>query len=201
MNTAIYVRVSTKDQNLGMQLDEIKRLIKARGWIGNVTTFKDPGFSGVDSTRPEYNRMLKLCREGKFKRVVVWKLDRLGRSLVDLVNVMNEFNERGIDLVSLQDSVDTSTTHGRLMVNIVSVFAEYERELIRERTLAGVARKKKQLEKEGKTWGRQPDIKRHIEILKLSNSGHTYRQIAEITGASKALISKVLSSKNRRDSA
>ena len=122
-----YARVSTKDQNLEMQIEALGR--------NGCTKISQETCSAVKE-RPELESMLEHTREGDV--VVVWKLDRLGRSLKHLIDMVSGFRDKGVEFISLNDSIDTTTVQGRLTFNIFASFAEFERELIRERTLAGL---------------------------------------------------------------
>jgi DNA invertase Pin-like site-specific DNA recombinase len=124
-----YARVSTQDQNIDLQLDALKKY--------GCTLIYQEKRSGKNSDRPELKKMLQSVREGDV--LVIWKLDRLGRSLKDLIHLVSQLQEKKVDFVSLQDSINTSTPQGRLFFHIGAAFAEFEREIIRERTLAGLA--------------------------------------------------------------
>lgn len=124
-----YARCSTQDQNVDLQVDALKR-------AGCEKIFTEHA-SGGDRDRPQLAAALKWCRKGDV--FVVWKLDRAGRSLVHLIEVVNGLKERGVDFRSLNDSIDTTTAAGALMFHIMGAFAEFERSVIRERTLAGLA--------------------------------------------------------------
>lgn len=125
-----YARVSTNEQNLDLQIDELKR-------EGCETVYSDSGVSGIKANRPELDKMLENLRAGDI--VVIWKLDRLGRSLKDLVNLVEIFNKKKIALQSLHDPIDTTTSHGMLFFNMFASLAEFERNIIIERTRAGLA--------------------------------------------------------------
>jgi len=122
-----YARVSTTDQNLSLQIDALKN-------YGCEKIFSES--KGALKERPELENLKAHVRKGDI--VIVWKLDRLGRSLKHLIELVTEFKEQGIEFVSLSDNLDTTTAQGRLIFNIFASFAEFERELIRERTLAGL---------------------------------------------------------------
>jgi DNA invertase Pin-like site-specific DNA recombinase len=123
-----YARVSTNLQNPELQQDELKKQ-------GCEKIFTDI-ISGAQFDRPELDSMLKQLRHGD--TVVVWRLDRLGRSIKELINLSNHFQELGVNFISCNESINTSTTTGRLIFNIFSSLAEFERELIKERTVAGL---------------------------------------------------------------
>ena len=124
-----YARVSTGDQSLSLQQDALQQ-------AGCGTLYEDVA-SGKNTDRPELSNCLKALRAGD--TLVVWRLDRLGRSLPDLVRIVAELESRGIQFESLQERIDTSTATGRLVFHLFGSLAEFERNLIRERTLAGLA--------------------------------------------------------------
>lgn len=123
-----YARVSTQDQNLEMQLD-------ALGKAGCEKIFQEKA-SGIKSDRPQLAAMQQVLREGDV--IYIYKLDRLGRSLKHLLEMTSDFEKRGIGLVSINDHIDTTTAQGRLIFNIFASLAEFERDLIRERTKSGL---------------------------------------------------------------
>jgi DNA invertase Pin-like site-specific DNA recombinase len=123
-----YARVSTKDQNLSLQKDALQK-------EGCELIFEEKA-SGAKSDRPELRRMIDQLRKGDI--VVIWKLDRLGRSLRDLVNLVTEIQDKGAGLKSLNDSIDTTTPQGKLTFHLFAALAEFERDIISERTKAGL---------------------------------------------------------------
>ncbi len=124
-----YARVSTKDQDLSLQLDSLKD-------AGCEEIYQEQ-FTGSTKERPELQKMLQHLRERDV--IVVWKLDRLARSLKDLVGLVNEIQDKGAGLSSLNDQIDTTTPHGKFTFHIFAALAEFERDIIRERTMAGLA--------------------------------------------------------------
>jgi len=136
---AVYARVSTSNhgQDVSLQTHEQHQFAEARGWQV-FDDYIDQGVSGSKDSRPELNRLMADARRRKFDIVLVWKLDRFGRSLRHLVNALAEFESLNISFVSLSDNLDLSTASGRLMFNIIGAMAEFERELIRERVKAGM---------------------------------------------------------------
>src|SRR5438309_10758320 len=136
---AIYARVSTVNhgQDAGLQTRELRQFAEARGWT-IASEYVDSGVSGAKDSRPELNRLMADAKRRRFDVVLVWKLDRFGRSLRHLVNALAEFESLNIAFVSLSDNLDLSTASGRLMFNIIGAMAEFERELIRERVKAGM---------------------------------------------------------------
>ena len=124
-----YARVSTKDQNLNLQIDALKK-------AGCEKIYQEK-VSGAKTERPQLNKLLENVREDDV--IVIWKLDRLGRSLKHLVQLVHDLMEKGVGLQSLNDPIDTTSAQGRLTFNIFAVLAEFEREVIRERTMAGLS--------------------------------------------------------------
>ena len=124
-----YARVSTPDQKLRMQTDALKK-------AGCTKIFKEKA-SGAKSDRPQFLKMMEHIRKGD--TVLVWKLDRLSRSMKDLLNTISQLEERGIGFKSLNDPIDTTTPQGKLIFNIFASLAEFERDIISERTKAGLA--------------------------------------------------------------
>jgi len=138
-----YARVSTEDQNLSLQIDELQR-------IGCKKVFTDKA-KGAKSERPGLDKCLESLESGD--TFVVWRLDRLGRSMPHLVSVVTELKEKGIGFKSLHDGpIDTTTASGELIFNIFASLAQFERELIRERTKAGLSAARAR----GRTGGRKP---------------------------------------------
>ena len=180
-----YARVSTQDQKLELQLDALTHY-----GCGQVYREKK---SGKNKERPELEKMISQLRAGD--TVVVWKLDRLGRSLRDLIDLVAEFRERGVDFVSLQDGINTATATGRFTFNIFASLAEFEREIIRERTKAGLDAAKAR----GRTGGRPAGLsKAALEKAKsariLFDTGtKTVEEIAQILSISRATCYRYLS--------
>jgi DNA invertase Pin-like site-specific DNA recombinase len=148
MKVGIYARVSTHDQQtLRLQLVAMRKYAKSRKWVVTLE-IKDIG-SGA-SERPKRDELLQAARRREIDSILVWKLDRWGRSSPDLVLTLRELNELGVAFVSITEALDLSTPSGRAMVGLLSVFAEFERDLLRERVKAGIA----QAKLEGRTGGR-----------------------------------------------
>jgi DNA invertase Pin-like site-specific DNA recombinase len=132
---AIYVRVSTGEQSAAMQLRDLEEYCGRRSWQQMV--FEDQA-SGSSRKRPGLEELMKQARRRSIDVVVVWRFDRFARSLAQLVGALEEFRELGIDFVSLHEQIDTTTAMGRLIFQISAAFAEFEREIIRERVRGGL---------------------------------------------------------------
>jgi DNA invertase Pin-like site-specific DNA recombinase len=146
---ALYVRTSMQDQNPQTQLLALKDYCE-RMKHEVCGEYIDSGFSGKTDKRPEFERLLTDVRAGKVNCILVYKLDRIGRSLRHLLDLFAEFQRRGVDFISITQNIDTTSPEGKLFWQMLGVFAEYERELIVSRTLSGLERAKRQ----GKTLGR-----------------------------------------------
>jgi DNA invertase Pin-like site-specific DNA recombinase len=136
---ALYARVSTStgQQDPEMQLRELREYVERRGWQ-IIETYTDEGISGSKDSRPALNRLMADACRRRFDAVLVWKLDRFGRSLRHLVNSLAELEALGVAFISLRDNLDLSTPSGRLMFQIIGAMAEFERALIQERVKAGL---------------------------------------------------------------
>jgi DNA invertase Pin-like site-specific DNA recombinase len=146
---ALYARTSTSDQKSESQLLALEQYCQRMGYKG-VEKYVDNGFSGNTIQRPEFERLLGDIRANRLNCIVVYKIDRFGRSLQHLLNLLEELKNRKIDFISITQPIDTTTAAGKMFWQILGVFAEFERTLIVERTNAGLARARK----EGKTLGR-----------------------------------------------
>ncbi|KUY51950.1 MULTISPECIES: recombinase family protein [unclassified Burkholderia] len=140
-----YARVSTDEQSLGLQIDALTR-------AGCEVVFSDQGISGADFHRPGLDAALEKVTKGD--TLVVWRLDRLGRSLSKLIDLINFLARRGVDFISLTESINTASSGGRLVFHMMGALAEFERSLISERTRAGLAAARAR----GKQLGRKPHM-------------------------------------------
>lgn len=176
---AIYVRVSTSEQTTRNQRRELKAVADRHGWeVFGI--FEDAGISGAKGRdhRPGLAAMMKAVARRECDMVAAWSVDRLGRSLTDLLDLLRDLHAKGVDLYLHQQGLDTSTPSGRAMFQMMGVFAEFERAMIRERVMAGLARARE----EGTTLGRRSletsDPKKIIAIHKLRAKGAGVRRIA-----------------------
>lgn len=138
---AIYARVSTSNQTVENQFHELREIAHRQGWQ-IVAELSDSGISGTKGRdqRPAFDELLKRATRREFDLIMVWAIDRLGRSIQHLVGFMNEIQSVGVDLYIHQQAIDTTTASGRMIFGIFSALGEYERELIRERIVAGQKR-------------------------------------------------------------
>jgi putative DNA-invertase from lambdoid prophage Rac len=145
---AVYARVSTFEQDPENQLQELRRYCEARGWT--AVEYVDRGVSGSKDKRPALDALLKNAKRRRFDVLVCWRLDRLGRNLRHLVTILEDLQHVGVAFVSLGEGIDCTTPAGKLQLHILAALAEFERERIRERVLAGLQRARAQ----GKRLGR-----------------------------------------------
>jgi len=138
MKVAIYARVSTEEQHVDNQIEICKEACKRQGY--NIFKIYQDVISGSTSSRPEFNKLLDDMRHYKFDAIMVTKLDRLGRSLKHLLSLFDEFNGKGIYFIAVTQNIDTSSASGRLQMQIMGAFAEFERSIISERTKEGLRR-------------------------------------------------------------
>ena len=175
MKTAVYVRVSTEKQSTESQEREISLFLESRG-LKDVEIYKDEGESGISISRPQLNRLLDDCKQGKVETLIVWKLDRLFRSLIDLITHLKTFRELGITFISIKENIDLSTPAGRLLMHMMGAFGEFEREMIISRVNAGLANARAK----GKILGRKPTISKELksQAIELKKKGYTYKKIS-----------------------
>ena len=187
---ALYLRVSTFEQTTDNQRLELQRVAKARGWKV-VEVYEDAGVSGAKGRdkRPALDKLLKDATRRKFDVIAAWSVDRLGRSLQDLVEILRDLHSLGVDLYLHQQALDTSTPSGKALFQMCGVFAEFERAMIQERVKAGLERAKAQ----GKRLGR-PTVgaakEAQIRALRAERLG--LRKIASEVGVGVSVVQRVL---------
>ena len=175
MNTAVYIRISTEGQHTDSQEQELKKYCRLRGWK-NIVTYADT-ICGAKSSRPELDRMMQDIRAGEIERLLVFKLDRLGRSLTHLALILDELNRLQVPLIASSQGIDTSNDNpaGRLQLGVLMAVAEFERGIIKERVNAGIAAAKVR----GVKFGRPATLNgRVVEVSKLKAQGLGVRAIA-----------------------
>jgi DNA invertase Pin-like site-specific DNA recombinase len=190
---AIYLRVSTKKQTTDNQRVALETWAVRAGHTVTAV-YEDHGFSGskTSAQRPEMSKMLKAAVRREFDQVAVWSIDRLGRSLQDLLATLDTFRSTKTELFVHQQAIDTTTPAGKALFGMCGVFAEFEREIIRERVIAGVERcqeakaEGKIITKSGKWFGKQPVAQSKIDAATaaLREPGASVRKVAALTGLS-----------------
>lgn len=190
-HVALYARVSTLNgqQDPEMQLSELREYALRRGLIV-FEEYVDQGVSGSKESRPALNRLMSDARRCRFDAVLVWKIDRFGRSLKHLVNSLADLSAYGIAFISLRDNLDLSTPSGRLMFQIIGAMAEFERALIQERVKAGLRNAKAK----GKRIGRPPQEVDCLMVVKLRAEGLSWRAISERMNLGLGTVYRALSS-------
>jgi DNA invertase Pin-like site-specific DNA recombinase len=180
MRCAIYARVSTTDQHCDLQLRELREYIAARGWKSGGE-YIDTGFSGAKASRPALDRLMADAAKRKFDCVAVWKLDRFGRSVLNLSQQLAALTSFGVRFVATTQGLDTDESNptAALLLHILSAVAEFERSMIRERTLSGI----KAAQAAGKIVGRPKRVFRRDEVVRLrDDEGVSWRAIGTKLG-------------------
>ncbi|WIT10462.1 recombinase family protein [Paucibacter sediminis] len=194
LRVALYARVSTDKQTTENQLQDLRSAAERLGWLV-VGEFVDKGISGAKgrAERPQLDALLKGVARKEFDVVAAWSVDRLGRSLIDLVNLLQELHSTGVDLYLHQQGINTTTPAGRAIFGMMGVFAEFERALIQERIRAGLARAKKLGTKSGEAIGR-PRASAAVEtrILELRSQGMGMLKIAAAVPCGVSVVQRVL---------
>ena len=189
MKIAIYARVSTQDQQtIPMQIEHLKEYARLREWtVANVYEEK---ISGASNNRPAYKEVMQAARQRTIDAVLVWKLDRWGRGLKELVNSMHELEELGVSFISFKDTLDLSTSNGRAMAHMLAVFATFEREQINDRVKAGIEEAKKK----GVVLGRPKTVHEPViaRAKELQEQGMSHAQIGRELSLGSGTIYKIL---------
>ncbi len=182
---AIYTRVSTDEQDDAMQVSALRDYAKKRGW--KVAMTRSDAASGA-STRPKRQEVIAAACKGEVDAVLVWKLDRWGRSTVDLLATLSELTAHGAGFVSFTEAIDLSTPAGRAMTAMIAVFAEFERSLTVERVREGIAERRRQ----GLPTGRPASTREHASRVRmLLCKGETVSQVARKCGISRASVRRL----------
>ena len=189
MRAALYARVSTHEQQtLPMQTDSMREYVEKRGWI-EALQVEEIG-SGADE-RIQRELLMKAARRREIDAIVVWRLDRWGRSLKDLIETLDELNGLGVGFISLTEALDLTTPIGRAMAALLAVFAEFEREILRERVKAGIVKARSN----GQVWGRPRTAARHEKkIRELHEQGVSKSEIARRLKIGRTSVRRILSS-------
>lgn len=188
MKTAIYARVSTHDQHtLDMQIQAMQQYAKARNWV-IVKSISEIG-SGAKERR-QRETLMQHARRRDIDVIIVWKLDRWGRSVTDLFHTLNELNELGVGFISITEALDLTTVTGRAMAGMLAIFAEFEREILRERVKAGIAHARSQ----GKAHGRPASARNFADQIRhLNSQGLSRSEIARQLKIGRTSVRRILS--------
>lgn len=193
-HVAIYLRVSSQQQDTKSQQPDLQRWAEAHGDGQEIKWYRDK-FTGKTMDRKGWNRLYKAIEAGKVSKVIIWRLDRLGRTASGLTTLFDDLRGRKVGLVSLKDGLDLETSAGRLMANVLASVAQYETEVRAERILAGQAVARAN----GKTWGGSEKgrlLKVHAEqiktIARMHADGKSKTAMAKATGLSRPTVYRVL---------
>jgi putative DNA-invertase from lambdoid prophage Rac len=178
MRTAIYARVSTSDQNCELQLAELRQFVARHGW--EVAAEYIDTLSGSKASRPALDRLMTAAQRREFDAVLVWKLDRFGRSVLHLSQQLASLASYGVRFISTTQGLDTDASNpcAKLMLTLLAGVAEFERELIVERTVAGIEAARKR----GVQLGRRPRVFRRDEVIRLRAEGWSWKAISTALG-------------------
>ena len=188
MKIGIYSRVSSQDQSVEMQTSDLRRYCEQRGFE-IYKEYSDQGISGTKDRRPALDELMADARKRKFDAVLCWRFDRFARSTRHLIVALEEFRHLGIEFISYQENIDTSSPLGKAIFTIVSAIAELERNIIVERVRAGIRRAKER----GKALGRPKRLNLDgQELRKMRDSGLSLRKIAEKVKVCPATVYKSL---------
>jgi len=188
---ALYARVSTTDQSTDSQLLDLRRYVSERGW--NIfKEYVDEGISGTKDSRPALNDLMNDAKKRRFDVVLVWRFDRFARSTKHLILALEEFRNLGIDFVSYQENIDTSSPLGSAIFTIISAVAQLERDIIAERVKAGLRRAKENGKKLGRPQGSTVTHRHTEEARKLRSEGQSLRQIARALNISKSTVARLV---------
>ena len=187
MNVALYARVSTDGQDPELQLSALRAHAANRGWV--ITgEFVDQGYSGAKEIRPALQRLMKAAWAGGLQAVLVWRFDRFARSVTHLIKALEEFWSLNLNFISLQEQFDTSTPIGQAMFTIIGVMAQLERDILRERVCAGLAR----AEARGIRLGRPSVQVNQEELRSLKSSGLSLHEMARQLRCSRSTVRRRL---------
>lgn len=193
MTAAIYARVSTSDQDCAMQLSELRRYAAAQGF----TVYKeyiDPGYSGKNGNRPALKACMKDAFARRFDILLVWKLDRWGRTVAQLSADILALDSAGIRFICPSQGIDTDKSNpmSRLMLNILSSFAQFERDMIVERVTAGVRHAQKHGTKSGNSIGRPKVVFNRGLVSDMRSAGKSWADVAAAVGQSKTTVRRAM---------
>jgi len=187
--TGIYARVSTSDQDCSLQLNECREYCERRGWR-IAGEYVDTGWSGTKASRPQLDKLMRDARAHRFDCVMVWKVDRFGRSVVNLLEALKLLESYGVRFLVISQSIDTdqASPTSRLLMTILSAVAEFERSMICERVAAGL----KAAKRRGVQLGRRKLIVDRGRVRELKLLGKSHRQICSELGVSMGMVIRAL---------
>lgn len=191
MRTAVYMRISTKEQNFSLQEQEISLFLQNKG-ITDYEIYRDRGYKGDTIARPQLKRLLEALKTGSIEYLVVWKLDRVFRSLKHLIGFIETLKQTNTKFAAVKDNIDLTTPQGELLVNVIASFAQFEKSLISERTRSGMHAAK--INNPDIRYGRKPKITNdlNIKVMELYKQRHTYEQIQAILNIKYNTVQRII---------
>ena len=192
VRVAIYARVSTTDQQCEMQLRDLRQYAAARGWA-LAGEYVDTGWSGKNAERPELRCCIADAKARKFDAIAVWKLDRWGRTVQQLVNDILDFDSAGIRFIAITQGIDTDANNpiSRLLLHIMAAFSEFERAVINERVVAGIRNAQARGTRSGNPIGRPKRIFNRAQVAEMRQAGLSLAKISAATGLPKTTIRRI----------
>ncbi len=189
VRSAIYARVSTSDQNCEMQVRELREYSTRRGWEVSAE-YIDTGWSGAKASRPELDRLMRDAALRRFDAVLVWKLDRFGRSVRNCLDGIESLRAHGVRFLAVSQSIDTDESNptARLLLHVLASVAEFEREIIRERVSAGV----RNARRNGKQLGRKRVVFDRSKAIEMHMAGASVREIADALQVGRSTVHRLL---------
>lgn len=182
MKAAIYLRISTNEQNIDNQRRQLEEWCHSKGY--QISMVEDDTASGTNHARAGRQRIIEASRKGRIDAVICWALDRWGRNAADILLTIDDFHSRGIRFITMTDGLDTGTPAGRMIVGVMSALAQFERERMLERQKAGIQRAKA----EGKILGREKRLIDEVKLLELRKEGKSIRAIASIMNIPRSTV-------------
>ncbi len=184
---AVYARVSTKDQSVDMQLNDLERYTRERGF--NVfKIYADNGVSGTKETRPALSELMNDAKKRKFDTVLVWRFDRFARSTKHLVTALYEFRNLGIDFISYQENIDTSSPLGEAVFTVISAMSKLERDIMAGRVRGGLRKARAN----GRRLGRPSSDIDISKVIECKEQGRSIREIAKEMGMHRSKVERTL---------
>ena len=187
---AVYIRTSTRDQDGEAQKHALERYLAQRGET-DAEWYPDLHHSGIKAKRPELDRLCHDVRNGNVSRIYIYGLDRLGRSLRNLLDLFEFFTKHNVPVISMREGIDCTTAIGRLFLQLMGSLAEFEREMIRERSLAGIAVARSKNIKLGPKYT-DARLEHRAQVLKAHGEGLSYGKIAKSLGLARSMVVRIV---------
>jgi len=190
MKTIVYMRISKEEQEISLQEQAISKFLQYKG-ITDYETFQDEGYTGSNKNRPGFKSMLEALNNPKVKLLVVWKLDRLSRSIWDLLGLIKQLQEKHIAFASVTENIDMTTPMGKMMIHTLATFAEFERNVLIERTNAGIKTARSKGIHCGRSSTVSQDLIEQVNLLS-TRTKYTRKEMCALTGLTIGKINYII---------